>query len=113
MLDCQFFLSNGMELVPKKAQDSKRPTNFEYSLDVLNKTNIVGMVDTDLNEYVLYISAYTDQNSKVFEISEIKSENTFETKKDKKLREKEENKKMMDNEENKEEEKEEDDDDDE
>ena len=70
-------------MIPKVAQDPRRPTNLEYSLDILNKTEKVGFVDSQMNEYDLYISSYTDQNSKVFEISDEPSKNIFETEKDK------------------------------
>lgn len=91
LLNFEFFVGDGKNketLVPKKAQDPKRPTALEYSLDVLNKSKKVGFVDSSMNEYTLYISAYTDQYSKVFEISDSPSLNIFETEKDKKLRKK-------------------------
>jgi len=90
LIDTQFFIRNGTEtevLIPKKAQDKKKPTQLQYSLDILNKTEKVGFVDSHMNEYTLYVSAYTDQHSKVFEISDEPSKNIFETEKDRKLRE--------------------------
>ena len=86
LLNVQFFVRDGESsdvLIPKVAQDPRRPTNLEYSLDILNKTEKVGFVDSQMNEYDLYISSYTDQNSKVFEISDEPSKNIFETEKDK------------------------------
>ena len=86
LCNTQFFVRNGTDvevLVPKKAQDPKRPTITEYSLDILNRTEKVSFVDSNLNEYILYVSAYTDQNQKVFEVSDEPSKNIFETERDK------------------------------
>ena len=100
LLNVQFYVRDGSStevLVPKKVQDRRRPTNIEYSLDILNRTEKVGLVDSNFNEYTVYISAYTDQNQKVFEISDEPSKNIFETEKDKKKREGiEENDKFLD-----------------
>ena len=57
---------------------------------MLNKTEKVGFVDSNMNEYIFYVSAYTDQNQKVFEISDEPSKNIFETDKDRRKREKSE-----------------------
>ena len=43
-----------------------------------------------MKEYNFYVSAYTDQNQKVFEISDEPSKNIFETEKDRRKREKSE-----------------------
>lgn len=57
---------------------------------MLNKTEKVSFVDSNMKEYNFYVSAYTDQNQKVFEISDEPSKNIFETEKDRRKREKSE-----------------------
>ena len=41
-----------------------------YSLDILNRTNELSLIDLDMNEHKVYVSVYTDEFQKVFEISD-------------------------------------------
>ena len=41
-----------------------------YSLDILNRTNEVVLIDMEMNEHKIYISVYTDEFQKVFEVSD-------------------------------------------
>lgn len=62
--------------------------SLQYSLDILNRTEKVTLVDpeSDTGEtYDVWVSAYTDQHSKVFEISDFPSIHIFETDRDKQL----------------------------
>ena len=54
-----------------------------YSLDILNRTKEVKLVSADGNQRTIYVSAYTDERQKVFEVSDQPSEHIFETEKDK------------------------------
>lgn len=89
MLNVQFFVKqSGNEdssevLVPVKAQDQKRPETLEYSLDVLNRTAEVGLCNSEMEKRTVYVSTYTNEFQKVFEISDEPSKHIFETEKDK------------------------------
>lgn len=41
-----------------------------YSLDILNRTKEVKLVSADGNYRTIYVSAYTDERQKVFEVSD-------------------------------------------
>lgn len=76
----QFFTRDGgssQVLVPKKAQDPKRPQTLEFSLDILNRTQKIGFCDAEMNELIVYVSVYTNEFSKVFEISDEPSKHIF------------------------------------
>ena len=73
LLNTQFFLKDGNDsvvLVPKKPQDVRRPKNSEYSMDILNRQYRVELLDPNRQVIVIYISVYTTEFGKVFEISD-------------------------------------------
>ena len=71
--------------LPTQPQDRKRPAQCEYSLDILNRTQEVNLVGEEMrgSSRKIYISVYTDQYQKVFEISDEPSKHIFETERDK------------------------------
>lgn len=87
LLNVQFYIktpSNKSEvLVPMKAQDPRRPSTLEYSLDKLNHTTELKLCDSEMNSYTIYVSTYTNEFQKVFEVSDEPSKHIFQTEKDK------------------------------
>lgn len=78
MLDVRFYIQKGasdVEYLDKRAT--------QYSMDILNDTYHVQLEDKAGKVHEVYVSAYTNEFQKVFEISDEPSKNIFETEKDK------------------------------